>query len=140
MTPLTTYYIAIQAFSRWGDGSALSEVKKATTNAGPKVQLDKTSLELAVDATKGKVAQGDFTIANNGEGLLKYSLAAATVKVSASTYALSAPKPGLVVPYNGRMGVEKAVNHRLVAADFKLMLMASGNALDQRYLCLLGRY
>lgn len=119
LTPLTTYYIAIQAFSRWGDGSALSEVKKATTNAGPKVQLDKTSLELAVDATKGKVAQGDFTIANNGEGLLKYSLAAATVKVSASAYALSAPKPGLVVPYNGRMGVEKAVNHRLVAADFQ---------------------
>lgn len=118
LTPLTTYYIAVQAFSRWGDGSALSEVKTTKTNAGPKVKLDKTNLTLAVDANKGTVAQADFTISNIGEGLLKYSFGAATVRVNASAYALSAPKPGLVVPYNGKMGMEKAVNHRLVATDF----------------------
>ena len=72
LTPLTTYYIAIP-HQPLGRRFSLSEVKKATTNAGPKVPFDKTSLELAVDATKGKVAQGDFTIANNGEGLLKSS-------------------------------------------------------------------
>lgn len=118
LTPLTKYYIAIKAYNRWGDGSELSEVKEASTNAGPEAKLDKTSLKLNVDAASSTTAEGEFNIANNGLGILKYKLSAATKKVSISTSSAASPQPGRVVPFSGSASIEKAAERTIVEADY----------------------
>lgn len=73
LKPLTTYYIAMTAVNRWGDASALSEVKSATTNAGPKMTLATQSVEFTTSpSAPGK---GIFTIGNDEAGILRWSLA-----------------------------------------------------------------
>lgn len=119
LTPLTRYYIAIVAYNRWGDGSAMSAVKEATTNAGPEVELDKTALTLDVDAAQSAKAEGEFTIANKGLGMLKYSLSAATKNVAVSTAALREANPGNVVPFSGSVSDKAAPRHTVVSADYR---------------------
>ena len=116
----TKYYFAIVAYNRWGKASAMSPVKEATTNAGPKVALDKTTLSMSVDATKSKVAEGEFSISNKGEGVLKYELTSATKSAS---YVISStshnPNPGKVVTFAGQMKATEAATHTVVSADYQ---------------------
>ncbi len=119
LQPTTTYYIAIVAVNRYGASSALSPVKSATTNEGPKVELDKNSLTLAIDATSSKTAQGEFTITNNGLGVLKWNLSAATTKFTVSSYGVSSPNPGRIVPASGDYTAQSVSNYPVVAADYK---------------------
>ncbi len=115
----TTYYFAIVAYSRWGKASAMSAVKSAATNAGPKVQLDKKTLSMTVDATKSDVASASFNIKNVGEGVLKYSLTTATTKATMSTSSRqTAPTPGQVVPLNGKVRAESVKSNSLVTSDY----------------------
>lgn len=118
---LTKYYIAIAAVSRYGDVSALSQVKEFTTNAGPETQFDKTSLSLNVDATQGDVATDQFIIKNVGEGILKYNLTASTVSASISTNSNSnsAPSPGRVVSAGKKISAYAAMtDYPVVTSDF----------------------
>lgn len=120
LKPLTTYYIALVAYNRWGQGAALSPVKETTTNAGPEVQLSASTLSMTVDAQNSPVATSQFTISNVGEGMLKYQLTAATRSVSVATSAVEKqPAPGHVVPANAHLVVAKAANHPLVTADYQ---------------------
>lgn len=116
----TTYYIAIEAVSRYGDVSALSPVKSATTNEGPKVTLSKTELSLTLDASQGGVAKDEFTINNTGKGILEYDITANTVKApTASTYANGAPQPGRLAPASHTVQTYAAVSgHPIVTADY----------------------
>lgn len=103
LSPLTTYYVAIKAVNRWGDASELSPVVTATTNAGPKMTVDKTSLSFTVKPNANGSAT--FNIGNTDEGLLKWSASVATTQFSASTRSISQPAPGLVGTYNGKIGI-----------------------------------
>lgn len=120
LSPLTAYYVAIKAVNRYGNASALSEVKSATTNAGPEVDIDKTSLTLDVDASASLVGQDQFTINNTGEGLLKYSMSAATAKVPSISQSASTPvSPGRIVPASKSVVAKSLDEHPVVSADYQ---------------------
>lgn len=119
LSPITTYYIAIVAVNRYGDISALSEVKTFTTNEGPETTIDKTSLSLSIDAAQGGVATDQFTISNVGKGILNYSLSASTVSASLSTSSNSAPSPGNVVTAGKKISAYAAMtDYPIVTSDF----------------------
>lgn len=119
LQPVTTYYIAIQAVSRYGYKSALSEVKSFTTNEGPKVDFSKTALTLNVDAAQGGVGKDEFSINNTGKGILEYSLSANTVSVPMSTMANNAPSPGRVVNSGKKISAFSAVSdYPVVSAEY----------------------
>ena len=65
---LTTYYVAIQAVNRWGNAAPLSPVKTIKTNAGPKITIAESSLDLAATAT-APITSGVLTIGNEAEGI-----------------------------------------------------------------------
>ena len=120
LQPLTTYYIAIQAVNRWGDKSPLSPVVSATTNAGPKMSVDKTSLSLTVNAASSMVDKACLTISNLDEGLLKWSAYTRTKKSTIATYSNEKTTPGFVTPYSGKLGIEPFVAKTVFkTADFK---------------------
>ncbi len=107
LAPMTTYYFAIQAVSRQGVASEISEVKSASTNAGPKMTVDKQSL----DITSGPAT---FNIGNEDEGLLKWAYKARTV---------SGPKASMfstannIVPFSGKLDGEKIKTFSVVRSD-----------------------
>ena len=116
----TKYYIALVAYSRWGKASAVSPVKEATTNAGPKVGLDKTSISMDIDAKKSKTAEAEFNVKNDGEGVLKYELTTATTRATYSTQSRNAkPNPGQVKPFSGVLRAATARTNDVVSSEFK---------------------
>ncbi len=118
LQPTTTYYVAILAVNRYGTASALSSVKSATTNEGPKMSIDKTSLTLTVDAGTSKTASDAFTITNDGLGILKYKLSAATANISISTYGKPSPNPGRIAPATAKMTGKSVSLYPVVTADY----------------------
>lgn len=103
---LTEYHVAMQAVDRWGNRSALSDVVKTKTNAGPLMTLDVPSLFISNNgASAGK---GVFNIGNDAEGLLKWSVAANTVRSSISMMSADVPVSQPTVPYSGKAGIVKA--------------------------------
>lgn len=120
LSPLTTYYIAMKAVNRWGDMSELSPIVSATTNAGPKMSVDKTSLSFTVNANNSAVGSAEFTISNLDEGLLKWSATAHTTQSTISTYSSGSISPGLVSGYSGKIGIEPyAAKEVFSTADFE---------------------
>ncbi len=116
----TKYYFAIVAYNRWGKASSVSPVKEATTNAGPKVKLDKTSLSMTVDAAKSPTAEATFNIANSGEGMLKYELTAATKSATMSTQSRAQkPSPGQVIPFSGTVAPTLARTNAVATSDYQ---------------------
>ena len=116
----TKYYFAIVAYNRWGKASAVSPIKEATTNEGPKVKLDKTSLSMTVDAAKNPTANTSFNITNAGKGMLKYELTAATTKATMSTQARAEkPSPGQVVPFSGIVAPTLAKSNAVATSDYQ---------------------
>lgn len=119
LQPVTTYYIAIQAVSRYGYKSALSEVKSFTTNEGPKVDFSKTTLTLDVDAEQGGIGKDEFSINNTGKGILEYSLSANTVSVPKPMMSNAAPSPGRVVTSGKKISAYSAVSdYPVVSAEY----------------------
>ena len=116
LLPTTTYYIAIQAVDRWGNAAGISEVKSMTTNAGPKMELDQSSLYLSLNASTSPIATGSFTIKNVDEGLLRWESFARTV----SMYPMSTfrPNPGPMVTYGGDMTIIQHAATDLITADY----------------------
>lgn len=100
LDPLTQYYVAIQAVSRWGQASPLSPVKDATTNAGPKLTVDRTSLSMATTAD-APVAAATLSIGNDAEGILKWQASKSTRQAQMSSVAR--PAPGNVRAYKGKL-------------------------------------
>lgn len=100
LSAMTTYYVAVVAVNRWGDPSPISEVKSATTNAGP--ELEVTTTQLTMSSTESDaVAKTMLTIGNKGEGILKWSAAKRTV--SAMPQSVSRPGIGRTAPYKGKI-------------------------------------
>lgn len=89
---LTTYYVAIKAVNRWGNASALSEVKSIRTNAGPKITVAEESLSMAASAA-APVAESTVTIGNEAEGILKWEASHRTVSAVLSS---ARPVPGVL--------------------------------------------
>lgn len=117
LTPLTTYYLAMTAVDRWGNASALSPIVSATTNAGPKMTVDKTTLSFTVKPN----AQGSatFNIGNTDEGLLKWNATVSTTQATIATRSLSKPEPGVVAPYSNKLGIAPyAANEVFKTTDF----------------------
>ena len=118
LSPLTTYYLALKAVNRWGDASALSPVISATTNAGPKMTVDKTSLSLKATNTAA-VGSATFNIGNTDEGLLKWDAYVRTTSSSIKTYSTEKATPGLVANYSGKVTMKAyAANEVYSTADF----------------------
>lgn len=87
---MTEYYIAIQAVNRWGTASDLSPVRSIRTNAGPSMTVAETSLFMSATASQ-PIATASLTIGNEAEGLLKWSVAKATVSAQLQS---GRPQPG----------------------------------------------
>ena len=116
----TKYYFAIVAYNRWGTASAVSPIKEATTNAGPKVQVDQKNLSMTVDATKASTAEASFNVKNAGEGVLKYQLTTATTRATMSTSARNLkPNPGQVLPFSGTVSPTLAKRNAVASSDYK---------------------
>lgn len=121
--PNTTYYFTIVAYNRWGKASTRSTVKSATTNSGPVAKLDK--LALVMTSTAGApVANGEFTISNTREGVLKYELQSYTASQSLSYSTSNTGKeqvlPGKMVNHDGKMvTAENATTHYIVTSGYK---------------------
>lgn len=131
LEPLTTYYMALQAVNRWGDASALSEVVSATTNAGPKMSVDKTSLTMTIDASTSLEGSAIFNISNNDEGLLKWEGKIATKSFSAATSSVGSTRPmiGSLSTAKTKLGItpyastaSEFVTSDYVAGDFPMQL------------------
>jgi len=73
LLPETMYYFAVRTLDRWGNVSLISNVVTGTTNAGPAIATDPTSLSFTIDATISTLADGMFTILNEAEGVLKWN-------------------------------------------------------------------
>ena len=117
----TKYYFAIVAYNRWGKASAVSPIKEATTNAGPKVQVDQKNLSMTVDATKASTAEASFNVKNAGEGVLKYQLTTATTRATMSTSARNLkPNPGQVLPFSGTVSPTLAKRNAVAPSDYKV--------------------
>ena len=117
----TKYYFAIVAYNRWGKASAVSPIKEATTNAGPKVQVDQKNLSMTVDATKASIAEASFNVKNAGEGVLKYQLTTATTRATMSTSARNLkPNPGQVLPFSGTVSPTLAKRNAVASSDYKV--------------------
>ncbi len=115
----TTYYLAIVAVNRYGQASELSEIKSATTNEGPKVTLDKTSIDLNVDATTSNIAEDSFTITNDGKGVLKYSISANTQSVYISSYAnKNNVTPGKIAPASKGIVAHSVSQYPVVSEEY----------------------
>lgn len=80
LTPLTKYYVAIKAVSRQGNASALSPIKEISTNEGPKMTLNVNSISINSNAAN-PIANGTFTIGNDADGILTWSVANKTVSM-----------------------------------------------------------
>lgn len=116
----TKYYFAIVAYNRWGKASAVSPIKEATTNAGPKVQVDQKNLSMTVDASKASIAEASFNVKNAGEGVLKYQLTTATTRATMSTSARNLkPNPGQVLPFSGTVSPILAKRNAVASSDYK---------------------
>lgn len=115
LSPVTTYYIALRAVSRWGDISALSAVKSATTNAGPKLELEEENISMELDATQSGVAASEFTISNTDEGLLRWSVSTRTARVDFSG---KESLPGAITPFYGKMSAMPYSGFPVVSADY----------------------
>lgn len=124
LQPLTTYYLALQAVNRWGDASALSEVVTSTTNAGPKMTVDKTSLSLTIDASTSLEGSVAFNIGNDDEGLLKWEGKIATKSFSASTQSVGSTRPmiGTLSTTKTKLGITPHASKasEVVTADYKV--------------------
>lgn len=116
LSPLTTYYLAMKSVDRWGNAAALSPVKSAQTNAGPKLELDKSALNLSVKAGESLVASDKFVISNTAAGFLKWASYARTV--SAKPAGVLKPVPGNLTPFNGRMSAQPYESFPVVSADY----------------------
>lgn len=116
LLPTTTYYIALKASDRWSNLSELSPIVEATTNKGPKMELDKTMLMLNLDASTSPVAKESFIIKNTDEGVLKWESFARTVSIYPSS--LQNPIPGQVVTQQGDMSIIPHSNHTIVTSDY----------------------
>lgn len=116
----TKYYFAIVAYNRWGKASAVSPIKEATTNAGPKVEVDKKDLSMTVDATKASTAEASFNVKNAGEGVLKYQLTTATTKATMSTSGrIKNPNPGQVLPFSGTVSPTLVKRNAVATFDYQ---------------------
>ncbi|MGM9844565.1 MAG: S8 family serine peptidase, partial [Muribaculaceae bacterium] len=120
---LTTYYVAIKGVDRWGNAAALSPVKSATTNAGPKMTVDKTSLTMTVDAASSLTGVATFNIGNTDEGLLKWSGKIATKSYAAATKSVSSNRlaPGAIGKLKSRLGATQYANtsEKFNTSDYK---------------------
>lgn len=119
LTPLTTYYIGIKSVNRYGNSAEMTEVKSATTNAGPEVSLNKSELSLDVDALKGQTATDEFVIDNVGKGILKYTMSAATQSATISASAANNVVPGKLVPARNSITALSLSSNPVVTADYQ---------------------
>ena len=116
----TKYYFAIVAYNRWGKASAVSPIKEATTNSGPKVQVDQKSLSMTVDATKASTAEASFNVKNAGEGVLKYKLTTATTRATMSTSGrIKNPNPGQVLPFSGTVSPTLVKRNAVATSNYQ---------------------
>ena len=116
----TKYYFAIVAYNRWGKASAVSPIKEATTNSGPKVQVDQKNLSMTVDATKASTAEASFNVKNAGEGVLKYQLTTATTKATMSTSGrIKNPNPGQVLPFSGTVSPTLVKRNAVATSNYQ---------------------
>ena len=103
LQPLTTYYLGMTAVNRWGDASALSPIVVATTNAGPKMTIDKSTLSFTVKP--GAQGNASFNIGNDDEGLLKWDASVATTQYTVATRSVAKANPGVIAKYNSKLGI-----------------------------------
>nr|WP_319397985.1 S8 family serine peptidase [uncultured Carboxylicivirga sp.] len=75
LMPNTNYHVGVTGVDRWGNESLLSNMVSFSTNAGPEITLDKTSINFNVDVNNDTLSHQQFTISNTGEGLLKWNIA-----------------------------------------------------------------
>lgn len=88
---LTDYYFVVESIDRWGNTSAISNVLKATTNAGPKINVDENSqtITLSIGNADSFTKSHPLQILNEGEGLLRWKFNTRHINTSLSWNSLT---------------------------------------------------
>lgn len=119
LSPLTDYYVAVQALNRYGQSSALSAVQHVRTNAGPDMTLSAGNVSMT--STKAQpVAEAEIEVGNEAEGLLKWSTTTANKNASAMPFSATRPaSPGQSGAYKGTMNGRKVKRYARVSGDYE---------------------
>lgn len=94
LLPITTYYFAVVAIDRWGNASQMSNIVEATTNRGPDVATDVSSVNVDIDITSASTGMTQLQLLNNDEGVLNWSAETREVRVTADYNKVQYPKEG----------------------------------------------
>lgn len=107
---LTTYYFAVVSIDRWGNTSEVSNIVEATTNSGPDIASDKTTLSINIDVNNNTKGSDFFNILNNDNGTLKWLGEVRQVKATQAKKEIQYPAPGKFKSFNDINVFKSAVN------------------------------
>lgn len=118
----TKYWMAIKAFDRWGNQSALSPVKETQTNKGPEAQISKKSMSLTLNVATTDSVKDMLKMSNVAEGLLKWSAVLRTTEAqkpgNKSLSVKQQPAMASARPYKGRVSYAASEYVRTVPAEY----------------------
>lgn len=120
--PETKYWMAIKAFDRWGNQSALSAIKETQTNKGPEAHVNKKTMLLTLNVATTDSTKDILNLSNTAEGLLKWSaiLRTTTVQTPGNKSLLknNRPSPASVSPYKGKISYSTSEYIRTIPAEY----------------------
>ncbi len=140
LEPTTTYYFAVRSIDRWGNVSSLSNVVSGTTNTGPAINADKEVINLTVNAAEITTAEGNFTILNEDEGVLKWEGLLRHTKHSLSYNAAGLSYPSAkTAPVSSERSIEM-IELLDVAPSSKATATPMANYYKEYFYCYPGDY
>lgn len=115
----TKYWMAIKAFDRWGNQSALSPIKEIQTNKGPEAQISKKSMSLTLNVATTDSIKDILKLSNIAEGLLKWSATLRTTEVQRpKSLSMQRSAPASVSSYKGRISYATSDYVRTIPAEY----------------------
>ncbi len=119
LTPGTTYYFAIKSADFFSNTSAISNVVEQATNFAPVMVVSPTvineTLQTAQTSTK------TFTISNNGEGPLEFTL------VTTAYFASVTPISGIIAPHESMEVTVTFDSNGLLAGSYEQLIVVNNN-------------
>ena len=128
----TTYYFAVVAEDRWGNMSEMSEVVSATTNRGPDITTDVTSLSYALDVNVQASVLDSVKIQNMEDGILNWKAETREVSNQASYTSIQLPSSG-TMKSAAMLNVQMQEVETVEAFDSKEVTLAEWEPTEFKY-------
>lgn len=125
LNSLTKYYFAIKSLDRWDNASGLSNILEATTNNGPKVNVDDNSkrISLSINTASSATASHNIIMLNEDEGTLKWNYFTRNNghTITRATSGIKYPTVPAGVDRTYKPGMSTAKNYDVVRAETTTM-------------------